>query len=417
VRRAFLAVVIACVGVGAVAGGASVASGAGASAGPVPPPTPVPPFGSPSPYPRALATPDIPATTPVLSAPSGALVDLDSGRVLYAIGGRTRRPIASTTKIMTALLVLESARLREMVTVSPLAAAQGGASLGLESGERIMVRHLLYALMLQSSNDAAVALAEHAGGSVEGFVAGMNKRARALGLRNTHFMSPNGLDDRGYSTALDLARITVRAMRDQALVRIARTKFYTVPSSGEGTRRLQNRNALLWLYPGAFGLKSGFTGAAGSCLVAAADRDGFRLASVVLGAPAEAFSDSATLLDWGFSTYELRRVVIGGERFDPLHLQGQEVALEAARTLKVLVRQGAQVTRRVEVAADLELPLAEGERLGEVVVTLANGRELGRTPLVSVEAVAPAEPRSPFARRLWEAASGFVAAMFRSALS
>jgi serine-type D-Ala-D-Ala carboxypeptidase (penicillin-binding protein 5/6) len=392
-----------------------MALGAGVQAGPTPPPTPVPPFGSPSPYPKALSTPDIPAITPILSAPSGALIDLESGRVLYAVGGRTRRPIASTTKIMTALLVLESTGMREVVTVSPLAAAQGGASLGLIGGERIIVRDLLYALMLQSSNDAAVALAEHVAGSVEGFVAKMNKRARAMGLRDTHFMSPNGLDDRGYSTALDMARITMRALRDLALARIARTKFHSVPSPDGETRRLQNRNALLWLYPGAFGLKSGYTGAAGSCLVAAADRDGFRLASVVLGAPGEAFSDSATLLDWGFTTYELRRVVIGGERFDPLRSEGLEVAVEAPRTLKVLVRRGVQVNRTVEFAPDVALPVAQGERVGEVVVTLPNGRELGRTPLVTVEAVAPKE-ELPFAPRLWEAAAGFLAGMFRSVL-
>jgi D-alanyl-D-alanine carboxypeptidase (penicillin-binding protein 5/6) len=336
---------------------------------------------------------------------------------LYAVGAKIRRPIASTTKIMTALLVLESAGMRDVVTVSPLAAAQGGASLGLEAGERISVRHLLYALMLQSSNDAAVALAEHVAGSVQGFVSKMNRRARAMGLRDTHFMSPNGLDDRGYSTALDLARITVRAMRDAPLARIARTKFYSVPSADDGTRRLQNRNALLWLYPGAFGLKSGYTGAAGSCLVAAADRVGFRLASVVLGAPAEAFSDSATLLEWGFTTYELRRMVIGGERFDPIRVEGREVAVEAARTLKLVVRRGVQARRMVQRLTDLSLPVDAGERLGEVVVTVGDGRELGRTPLVSVEAVALEGPSLPFAHRMWEAASGFLAAMFRSVLS
>lgn len=416
-RRAFLILAIISVGLSAIASGASVAIGGSGPADTGPPPTPVPPFGSPSPYPTALATPDFPAITPLLSAPSGALIDLDSGRVLYAVGAKIRRPIASTTKIMTALLVLESAGMREVVTVSPLAAAQGGASLGIEAGERIKVRQLLYALMLQSSNDAAVALAEYVAGTVGGFVTKMNKRARAMGLRDTHFMSPNGLDDRGYSTALDLARITVRAMRDEALARIARTKFYSVPSAADGTRRLQNRNALLWLYPGAFGLKSGYTGAAGSCLVAAADRDGFRLASVVLGAPAEAFSDSATLLDWGFTTYELRRMVIGGERFDPIRVDGREVAVEAARTLKVVVRRGVEARRMIQPLTDVSLPVAAGERVGEVVVTVGNGRELGRTPLVSVEAVAQEGPRLPLARRMWEAASGFLAAMFRSVLS
>jgi D-alanyl-D-alanine carboxypeptidase (penicillin-binding protein 5/6) len=377
----------------------------------------VPPFGSPSPYPTALRTPDIPELEPVLSAPSGALVDLGSGRVLYAKGAEIRRPIASTTKIMTALLVLSSARMRDTVTVSPLAAAQGGASLGLATGERIRVRDLMFALMLQSSNDAAVALAEHVAGSVDTFVDRMNRRARAMGLRDTRFRSPNGLDDRGYSTALDLAHITVRALRDPAFARIARAKFYTLPSPDGGTRHLQNRNALLWLYPDAFGVKSGFTSAAGSCLVAAAERSELRLASVVLGAPAEAFSDAATLLDWGFATFELRRVVLQGERFEPVEVSGRDVAVEAAGTVQVTLRPGTEVRRTVDLEPGLALPIAGGQRVGEVVVTSRGGRELGRTPVVSVEAVFPAEAELPWAPRLWEQAAGFVAATFRSMLA
>ena len=411
-RRAFLTLALASLTLFTVAGSAPLVSQESQG----PPPTPVPPFGSPSPYPTALETPDIPKLKPVLSAPSGAVLDLDSGRMLYATGGTTRRPIASTTKIMTALLVLESVGMRDVVTVSPVAAGQSGASLGLQSGERIRVRDLLYALMLQSANDAAVALAEHVAGSVQEFVGRMNRRARALGLRDTRFRSPNGLDDRGYSTALDLARITVRALRDPVLARIARTKFHKVPSPGGSVRRIQNRNALLWLYPGAFGVKSGFTSAAGSCLVAAAERDELRLVSVVLGAPAEAFSDAATLLDWGFMTFELRRVVIAGERFEPVMVDGLEVALEAAGTVKVLVREETVVNRTVELDPRRSLPLERGQRLGEVVVTSRAGRELARTPVVSVEDVSP-RAGLPWAPRIWEQATGFLSAMFRSLLA
>ena len=411
-RRAFLTLALLSLALSGLVGVAPLAS----QESPGPPPTPVPPFGSPSPYPTALETPAIPKIRPVLSAPSGALVELETGRVLYEQGGSTRRPIASTTKIMTALLVLRTAGMGDVVTVSSQAAAQGGASLGLEPGERIRISDLLYALMLQSANDAAVALAEHIAGSTEAFVQQMNRRARAMGLEDTRFRSPNGLDDRGYSSALDLARITVRALRDPVLARIARTKFHRVPSPDGATRRLQNRNALLWLYPGAFGVKSGFTSAAGSCLVAAAERSELRLASVVLGAPAEAFSDAATLLDWGFATFELRRVVIQGERFDAVRVGGREVALEAAGTVKVLVRRGAVATRTVELEEGLALPIEEGERLGEVVVTSASGKELGRTPVTSVEEVSRVA-NLPWAPRMWEQAAGFLAAMFRSLLA
>jgi len=412
VRRAFLTLAFLSLALSIIVRVPPVAS----QESPGPPPTPVPPFGSPSPYPTALETPDIPKLRPVLSAPSGALVELETGRILYATGGATRRPIASTTKIMTALLVLRSVGMRDVVTVGPRAAAQGGASLGLQTGERIRVRDLLYALMLQSANDAAVALAEHVAGSTEAFVDQMNRRARAMGLRDTRFRSPNGLDDRGYSTALDLAQISVLALRDPVLARIARTKFYRIPAPDGATRRLQNRNALLWLYPGAFGVKSGFTSAAGSCLVAAAERGELRLVSVVLGAPAEAFSDAATLLDWGFTTFELRRVVIEGERFEAVRVGGQEVTLEAAGTVKVLVRRGAVATRTVVLERGLALPIEEGERLGEVVVTSASGRELGRTPVTSVEEVSRVA-NLPWAPRMWEQAAGFLAGMFRSLLA
>jgi D-alanyl-D-alanine carboxypeptidase (penicillin-binding protein 5/6) len=412
VRRAFLTLALLSLAFTLIAGLSPIAS----QESPGPPPTPVPPFGSPSPYPTSLETPAIPKLRPVLSAPSGALVDLETERVLYATGGTTRRPIASTTKIMTALLVLRSAGMRDVVTVSSLAAAQGGASLGLQTGERIRVGDLLYALMLQSANDAAVALAEHVAGSTGAFVDLMNRRSRAMGLRDTRFRSPNGLDDRGYSSALDLARITVRALRHPVLARISRTKFYRVSSPDGETRRVQNRNALLWLYPGAFGVKSGFTSAAGSCLVAAAERNELRLVSVVLGAPAEAFSDAATLLDWGFATFELRRAVIQGERFESARVGGREVAVEAAGTVRVLVRRGTVVDRTVELESDLALPIEEGERLGEVVVTAGNGRELGRTPVISVEDVSRLA-NLPWAQRMWEQAAGFLAAMFRSLLA
>jgi D-alanyl-D-alanine carboxypeptidase (penicillin-binding protein 5/6) len=417
VRRAFLALALVAIALSALVALTPLASGGYGGRGAGPPPTPVPPYGSPSPYPTALRTPDIPKLEPVLSAPSGALIDLDSGRVLYAKGADIRRPIASTTKIMTALLVLRDARLRDEVTVSPLAAAQGGASLGLVSGERIQVRDLMYALMLQSSNDAAVALAEHVSGSVDAFVERMNQRARGMELRDTRFHSPNGLDDRGYSTALDLARITARALRNPAFARIVRTKFYRVPSPDGGQRHVQNRNALLWLYPGALGVKSGFTSAAGSCLVAAAERSELRLVSVVLGAPAEAFSDAATLLDWGFTTFELRRVVIEGERFDPVRVNGREVPVASAGTVKVIIRRGVEVKRTVDLEPGLALPIARGERLGEVVVTSQRGKELGRTPVVSAEAASRAEGELPLAERMWQRAAGFLAAAFHSLMA
>ncbi|MFN8232846.1 MAG: serine hydrolase [Actinomycetota bacterium] len=213
-----------------------------------PPPTPVPPDGSLSPFPTALDTPADPIAVPEVTAASAVLAELSTGQVLYAKDPRARRSIASLTKIMTAMLTLERADPRELVTVRPDAViddAGGVAALGLEAGERISVADLLDALMLQSANDAAIALADHVAGSERRFVRMMNRRAGRLGMVRTHFMSPNGLDDRGTSTALDLVTLTAAAYRTDGFGRIVAQMSASVPAPDGSTRELQNRNALL----------------------------------------------------------------------------------------------------------------------------------------------------------------------------
>lgn len=384
-------------------------SGWPALAIPTPPPTPVPPYGSPSPFPTALNTPPPAARPPLVSAASAVLVDLDSGEVLYERAAGSRRPIASTTKIMTALLVLESATPFDEVTASGRAASQEGAELGLEPGERISVRELLYALMLQSANDAAVSLAEHVGGSVEVFVEQMNERARTLGLADTRFASPNGLDDSGYSTALDLAAITVAAFGSSTFEETVGTRFRTIPAPEGPARRIQNRNALLWLYPGALGVKTGYTGAAGFCLVAAAERDGLRLGTVVLGSPQEPFSDAAALLNFGFTVYERRQAVRLGDPLDPVRVAGRLIAVEAGDDLRVLVRREERVDVVIRPFRSLGLPVARGERVGELVVS-ASGEEVGVAPVVAAESIRATAPvRLSWWRRAWEAITSFLA--------
>jgi serine-type D-Ala-D-Ala carboxypeptidase (penicillin-binding protein 5/6) len=384
-----------------------------ATAIPTPPPTPVPPYGSPSPFPTALQTPPPDVTPPKLPAGSAVLVELDSGTVLFEREATRRRPIASITKIMTALLVLESATPVDEVVASPRAVAEEGAELGLEEGERIPVRELLYALMLQSANDAAVALAEHAAGSVDAFVDLMNEEARVLGLTDTRFASPNGLDDTGYSTARDVAAITVEAFRSETFAETVRTKFRSIAAPDGSARRIQNRNALLWLYPDAVGVKTGYTAAAGFCVVAAAERDGLRLAAVVLGSPDEAFSDAAALLNHGFATFEQRQVATLGDPLDPIRVAGRMVTLEAGDFLHVLVRRSQPVEVSVRVRAKLRLPLARGQEVGELIAT-ASGEELGTAPVVvadSVRPLPPEEPR-PWWERAWEAIRSFLDDVF-----
>lgn len=313
---------------------------------------------------------------------------------------------------MTALLVLESATPFDEVIASDNAVLEEGAELGLGEGERIPVRELLYALMLQSANDAAVALAEHVGGSVDAFIEKMNNRTREMGLTDTRFASPNGLDDSGHSTARDLAAITVEAFRSPTFAETVGAKFRTIPAPGGPARRIQNRNALLWLYPDALGVKTGYTAAAGFCLVAAAERDGLRLATVVLGAPGEPFSDAAALLDYGFQAYERRQVVRLGDPLDPIRVAGRLVTVEAGDVLRVLLRRGDSVVEEMRPSRTLSLPLARGEQVGELVVSVS-GQELGVVPVVTAEAVsATPAVRQVWWRRVWDAIRSFLGRTF-----
>ncbi len=381
----------------------------------IPPPTPVPPDGSPSPYPTALETPPPSAQPPDVDAVASALADLDSGRLLFQEEAKAPRPIASLTKIMTALLVIERTRLTEIVVASENAAGQAGAELGLQPGEERTVRELLIALLLQSANDAAVALAEHVAGSVEVFVDNMNQRALELGMRNTDFRSPSGLDDTGHSTARDLLRLASEAFLDSTFASIAATRFAKVPADEGDPRRLQNRNALLWLYDGTIGGKTGYTGAAGFCLIAAAEQDGLRLATVVLGAPEQAFSEAAEILNHGFAAWERERVVGLGDQVDPLPVDGIEVPAEADATLSVLVPEGSIVESDIEPDPALSLPLREGELVGSLVATSA-GEVLGEVDLIAAEDVErpapdPAENGSLLIE-IWEALSGLYARVY-----
>lgn len=394
---------------------ASSARGQAPSA--TPPPTPVlQPNGktSPSPFPSTLRTPEPLPETPQPRAAAAILADLDSGQVLFALDPRERRPIASLTKIMTALLVTERTDPDDVVTVSAEAAGSGRtpgiSELGLRAGEQIRVEELLYALMLQSANDAALALAEHVSGTVDDFVELMNRRARRLGLTRTDFRSPNGLDDSGYSTAGDLLTITRAAYELPGLARIVATKFREIPApDDEPARVVQNRNALLWLYPGAIGVKTGYTSAAGFCVVAAAERDGVRLVSVVLGSQGEVFSTAATLLNHGFAAFERRQVLAAGEPLGLVQIGGRDVPVASAGSLTGLVPVDTEVRRRVLLDPSASFPPLPGERVGTVGVSVP-GLRIGRVPIrvVSVPPPPPLEDPGPWWRR---AASAVVGAL------
>ena len=261
--------------------------------------------------PRATLAGLVPETighpaAPHVRARAAVAIDLETGRVLFAKRAGQERPIASLAKIMTALLVLERSQLRDVVNVSARATRTEPINLGLQRGERISVRNLLYGLLLWSGNDVAVALAEHVSGTASAFVALMNARAAELGLARTRFASPNGLSDRGFSTAADVAELARDALQDAVFASYVSTRRHRIPGPKGQLHRLRNLNGMLFTYAGATGVKTGYTHAAGTCVVTSAVRGGHQVLAVVLGDRVgdgwrSAYRDSARVLDYGFA--------------------------------------------------------------------------------------------------------------------
>jgi len=364
----------------------------------VPPPTPVlGPDGrmSPSPFPTVLRTPSASDEPPSVSAASAVLADLETGQILFARDANEERPIASLTKLMTAVLVLHRADPRDMVTVSTRASTDVGgigvSELGLRDGERISVEQLLYALLLQSANDAAVALAEHVSGSVAAFVRAMNVEARRLGMRHTLFFSPNGLDDRGYSTALDLARLMRAAYAEPLFRRIDTTRFHEIASPSGPPREIQNRDVLLWLYKGAIGGKTGYTAAARFCVVAAAQRENVRLVSVVLGDPGEPFSDAASMLNYGYAAFDREPLVEQGHPFGEVDVEGHSVPVAAPSPLAALVPSASRIRYDVVARPGVPYPPLRGQAVATLQVR-AGSTVLRRMPLVVTKVPPPPPP-------------------------
>lgn len=270
-----------------------------------------------------------PAFSGAISANAAFLMEAEDKLCLYEKNADARVGEASTTKIMTALVVSEVMPLDKLVSVPPEAVGVEGSSVYLEVGEFLSVRELLLALLLESANDAAVALAVVTAGSVENFAELMNKKAAKLELQNTHFTNPHGLyDEAHYTTARELALITAEALKSKELREIFATKSATIPrgatvnnTAGEGKRYLRNHNKMLSLYEGALGVKTGFTKKTGRCLVSAAERDGMTLICVTLNAPDD-WNDHSSLLDYGFNTYSRVTLYKKGELSIPYALTG-----------------------------------------------------------------------------------------------
>lgn len=310
--------------------------------------------------------------------------------------------MASTTKIMTSIVILEKADLGEMVTVSAKAGGTGGSRLGLKRGDKASVRDLLYGLMLRSGNDAAVALAEHVGGSVKEFAELMNEKASELGLTNTHFVTPHGLDDANhYTTALELAKLTDYAMDNETFAKIVGTKSTTIYINNQ-SRQINNTNELLGVLNGVVGVKTGFTNNAGRCLVTETKRNNMDIITIVLGADTkkDRTKDSVNLIEYTFSKYKMynveeqiieefnkwkninekRILITKGKQSNP------KLALGAIEKAIIPICDDDKIEYSINVLTEVEAPVEQWNVMGTLTVKL-NGEILENIDIVNINEV------------------------------
>ncbi len=331
-----------------------------------------------------------------ISAQSGILLDGQTGRVLYEKLPDKQSLIASTTKIMTALVVCEQTNVLDRVRIPREAVGIEGSSMYLKAGEILTVQELLYGLMLHSGNDAAVALAIYCGGTVEGFAELMNDKAHRLGLENTHFVNPNGLDAPGhYSTARDMAVLAAYAMENPIFYKTVSTKTVTA-----GGRSLRNHNKLLWLLEGADGVKTGFTKKAGRILVSSCTRQGRRLIAVTMN-DGNDWKDHQTLMESGFSDFSVRQLVSAGDCMGTVPVISGETAcaeLLAAENFSYALAPGERPEIVLSKPGFVYAPVVRGQEAGYAYVCLS-GKTVGKIPLVYGQTV---EMEKEEERSLWE---------------
>lgn len=317
-----------------------------------------------------------------INARSAIVMDFDSGRVLYEKNAYQKRPMASTTKVMTAIVALENGNLDDVVTVSRNAASIHGSLMHLKAGEKLTLRELMYGLLLCSGNDAAIAIAEHIGGSVDGFLVMMNNKAKEIGAFDTNFTTPHGLDEVGhYSTAYDMALITRYALNNPVFNEIVKTTSIQI-----GNRYLSNTNEMLTSYPGADGVKTGYTGKAGRCLITSATRDGRRFISVVLfcDSRAQRALSSKLILDYAFSLY-YPKTLINSEYLGTLPVyKGFEKSLpiyvEKTITMPMSEAEMANLYTKISLPEFVQAPVSEKSVVGTLSVYL-NDKILCESPI------------------------------------
>lgn len=332
-----------------------------------------------------------------VSAQSAIVMDAATGRVLWEKDADTQRYPASTTKIMTALLLIENCRLDEVITAPPDVETVAESSLHLKPGEQVTARDMLYALMLRSANDAAYSVARHIGGSVEGFAQMMNARARDLGCTNTNFTNPHGLrDEKHMTTARDLALIARAAMTHPEFREVVKTVKYSITRSiNKGDELLVSHNKWLLRDATADGIKTGFTIPAGQCYVGSATRNGYRLITVVLKST-DWQADHRQMLDWAFARFERKPLGSAGQITGTARVIGgesEEVAAALENDLyTILPKTSLGQTLQPDIRlGEVKAPVAQGQRVGEIVYRDAAGFEVS-APLVAVSGVKASVP-------------------------
>ena len=347
-----------------------------------------------------------------VSAKSAILVNAADGTALWAKGADEKRPMASTTKIMTALLTLEAAACSDRtVEITQDMVCVEGSSMGLQAGDRISLSGLAAGMLSTSGNDAANAAAYALAGGPVAFAEKMNRRAKELGMTHTHFVTPSGLDDDNhYSTASDMAKLACAAMKNETFATLVSQKKSKVKFIQPAcTQTFTNHNKLLSMYRGCIGVKTGFTKKAGRCLVSCAERNGVRLIVVTLNAPDD-WKDHQTLLDYGFT--RLQSVVPDDSSYAvslPL-VSGctPKVQVKGEQGNPLIIPKGARLQRCVELPHFLYAPLESGDPVGRISYRL-NGREIGHTTLTA----GPADVKSAPKKNIFQFVAGFFSSLFQ----
>lgn len=341
---------------------------------------------------------------PIINSRIGIIYDRKSGKVIWGKNENKRSAMASTTKIMTCIVVIENADLNAEVKVSAKAAGTGGSRLGLKKDDKITIKDLLYGLMLRSGNDAAVALAEYVGKDKEGFANLMNKKAKELGLKDTHFVTPHGLDDpEHYTTAYELAKIADYALKNEMFAKIVGTKEHTININGYA-KQLCNTNELLGYLQGVSGVKTGFTNNAGRCLVTSVNRNDFEIITVVLGADTKKIrtADSINLIEYAYENYKYLNIEdIVNEKFGNWkEINKKRIQVEKGKNKTVVLKLREIKNKVIPVKKSdidninieinclyyLKAPIEKGDVIGNLKITL-NGEVVEVVDIVNNEEI------------------------------